>query len=207
MEIKENACIVIVGSWNLNILNPTWFAREFPQLEIGKEVHVEMDMTTGSLRFIVQKIKINPNPNKLIFFSGVDENENYDLMSEIATETVNKLKHTPIMAVGHNISFFTDNTFRLFENYELDKYEEFYKNTASTIALNSQEIKHALAYENYILNLTYSINRERNYIKFNYNYTINNNEKIIEYLGNFKKNIEDSKIIYSKLVEENANAN
>lgn len=205
MEIKDHANIVIVGSWNLNILNPTWFAKEFPQLKIGKDVSVEMDITTGALRFIVQKIKINPNPNKLVFFSDVDENENYDLMSEIATETVNKLRHTPIIAVGHNISFFTDNTFGLFENYELDKYQKFYKETADTIALNSQEIKHALAYENYVLNLTYSINRQRNSIKFNYNYTINNNERIIDYLRNFKENIENSKELYSKLVRKNAN--
>lgn len=206
MEIKENASIVIAGSWNVGILNPTWFAREFPKLKLesGKDVDIEVEITTGSLRFLVQKIKINPNPHKLIFFSDVDENENYELMSEIAAETVNKLQHTPIIAVGHNISFFTDNTFGLFEDHELNECEKFYKDTASAIALNSQEIKHPLAYENYILNLTYNINRERNYIKFNYNYTTNNKEKIIEYLKDFRENIENSKEIYSKLVKENA---
>jgi hypothetical protein len=126
-------------------------------------------------------------------------------MSEIAAETVNKLKHTPIIAVGHNISFFTDNTFELFEDHGLDKYEEFYKDTAGAIAFNSQEIKHTLAYKDYVLNLTYNINRQRNYVNFNYNYTTSNNEKIIEYLKHFKKNIEDSKTIFSKLVEKNAN--
>ncbi len=205
MEIKENASIVLVGSWNLSILTPAWFAKEFPQLKLGKEVPVEMEMSTGSIRFIAQQIKINPNPNKLIFFSDVDNSENYDLMSEIATETVNKLRYTPIMAVGHNISYFTDDTFALFENYELDENEEFYKEAANTIALNSQEIQHALAYENYILNLTYNINRQRDFIKFNYNYTTSNNEKIIKYLRDFKENIEKSKIIYSKLVKKNAN--
>lgn len=204
MEIKENASIVIAGSWNVGILNPAWFASEFPQLRLEKDVPVEVEITTGSLRFIVQKIKINPNPNKLIFFSNVDENENYELMSEIAAETVNKLKHTPIIAVGHNISFFADNAFGLFEGRGLDNYEEFYKDTASTIAFNSQEIKHPLAYKDYVLNLTYNINRERNYINFNYNYTIKKNDRIIEYLKDFKKNIDNSKIIYSKLVKKNA---
>lgn len=125
-------------------------------------------------------------------------------MSRIAIGTVNKLYYTPIIAIGHNISFSTDNTFELFENKELDKYTEFYKKTASTIALNSQEVKHSLAYENYMLNITYNISRQENSIKFNFNYTTNNNEKIVEYLGNFKKNIEYSKTIYSKLVKKDA---
>ena len=204
MEIKDNANIVIVGAWNINIIKPAWFAKQFPQLKIGKEVSIEMEMNTGAFRFQVQKIKINPNPNKLVFFSDVDENENYDLMSEIATETVNKLQHTPIIAIGHNISFFTDNTFVLFENDELNNYEEFYKKTASTVAFNSQEIKHSLAYENYILNLTYNINRQKGFIKFNYNYATSNYEKVMEYIKDFRKNIENSKTIFNKLVKNNA---
>jgi hypothetical protein len=201
MEIKENASIVIVGEWNVGILKPLWFAKEFPQLEIKDEVPVELEMSTGAFRFQVQKIKINPNPNKLIFFSDVDENKNYDLMSEIAIETVNKLQHTPVVAIGHNISFFTDDTFRLFENDALDNYEEFYKSKANCIALNAQEIKHSLAYENYTLNLTYNINRQKHFVMFNYNYSTSNIKKTVEFLESFKTNITDSKTIFSKLVK------
>ncbi len=38
MIIKDNANIVIVGPWNLSILNPAWFAKEFPELKIGIEI-------------------------------------------------------------------------------------------------------------------------------------------------------------------------
>ncbi len=206
MEVKEKTNIVLLGSWNLGILTPSFFANEFSDLKMEKDINVEMILGTGGFRFSVQNIIINPNPNKLILFSTINDYENYNLMEEIAIKIVEKLHYTPIMAVGHNISYFTDSAFKLFENDKLDQCEEFYKKETSTIALNSQEVKHALSYENYTLNLTYNVNRQRNYVTFNYNYPTNNsdNNKTIEYLGSFKKNIEESKVICTKLVKENA---
>lgn len=200
--IKDNANIVLIGSWNLSILNPTWFAKEFPELKIGKEISVEMELNTHALRFTIQNIIINPNPNKLIFFSTTDDDKNYESMEKLVADTVKKLPHTPIRAIGHNISYFVDNNFELFESEKLDKYEEFYKGTTKTIALNSQEIKHSLAYENFMLNLTYNINRQKNFISFNFNYEVKNSEKIEEYLKDFKKNIDYSKTLYSNLLKK-----
>ncbi len=203
MTVKDNASIVIVGSWNLAILNPTWFAKEFPELGIGKEILIEMELNTRALKFQVHNITINPNPNKLIFFSTKDDDKDYEEMENMALNTVRKLPHTPIKAIGHNISYFTDNNFELFESDKLDKYEEFYKDKTKTLALNSHEIKHSLAYENFMLNLTYNINRQKNFLSFNYNYEVKNVEKIEEYLKDFKTNINHSKAIYSKLVKKN----
>ncbi len=203
ISIKDNANIVIIGSWNLSILSPTWFAKEFPELKIGKEIPVEMELNTRALKFSVQNITINPNPNKLIFFSTVDDDKNYEQMEKLAVDTVKKLSHTPIKAIGHNISYFTDNDFELFQSDKLDEYEKFYKEKTKTIALNSHEIKHSLAYEHYILNLSYNINRQKNFISFNFHYEVNNVEKIEGYLKDFKKNIDQSKTIYSKLLKTN----
>lgn len=66
MKIKENANIVLLGAWTLSILNPTFFANEFPELKIERDVPVDIELNTRALRFTVQKIIINPN--KLIFF-------------------------------------------------------------------------------------------------------------------------------------------
>lgn len=207
MEIKEAASIVLVGAWNLSILNPDWYAREFPQLEMkGKDIPVEMEVATGSLRFEAKGkgLKINPNPTKLIL-SCTDDSKNYDLISEIAVGTVSKLQHTPITGIGHNITYHSDNIFELFDESELDKCETFYKKTANVITSNFQEIKHSLAYENYVLNVTYYISRERNSIRFNYSYGIDKREKIESYLMSFKENIKDSETLYSELVKQNDN--
>ncbi|MEE8329509.1 MAG: hypothetical protein V3R54_06225 [Thermodesulfovibrionia bacterium] len=202
ISIKDNANIVLRGSWNLSILNPTWFAKEFPELNIGKEIAVEMELNTQALRFTVQNIIINPNLDRLIFFSTTDDAKNYESVEKLAVDTVKKLPHTPIRGIGHNISYIVDGNFELFESEELDKHEEFYKAAAKTIALNSQEIKHSLAYENFMLNLTYNINRQKNFVSFNFHYEVKSSEKIEEYLKDFRKNIEYSKTLYDKLLKK-----
>lgn len=201
MEIKESASIVLVGAWNLSILNPDWYAREFPQLELqGKKIPVDFDLVTGAVRFEAKGLKINPNPKKLIF-SCTDDSKNYDLISEIAVGTVNKLQHTPITAIGHNITYHSDNIFVLFDESELDRCETFYKDKIDVISSNFQEINHVLAYEKHVLNITYYIDRKRNSIRFNYSYDINNSVNTESLLMKFKENIENSETLYSKLVK------
>jgi hypothetical protein len=201
MTIKDYPSLVIAGIWNLGILSPPWFAKEFPDLVKQKEVPLEIQLGTNSLRFTINGIIINPNPNKLIFFSKTKEDSQYELIEQFAQGVVSRLPHTPITALGHNISYFTDEEeFSLFEKDILNKCEDSYKSKLNISALNSQETVHSLSYENFNLNLTYNFNRKKKFVSFNYHYEVTDIEKIKVYIAEFKKNIEHSAEIFSKLV-------
>ncbi len=202
MKIKDNPNIVIAGAWNLNILTPTWFAQEFPDLIKQKEVPVEVEIGTGILKFSIDdRVKINPNPDKLIFFSEIAERSNYELVEKLAMDTVSKLRHTPITALGHNVSYFLDEeSFSLFNEESMSKYEDYYKKELSIAAFNTQQIMHALSYENYTLNLTYNMNRQKNFISFNYHYNMTDTGRIKEFISEFKNNINNSEEIFNKIV-------
>lgn len=202
MKIKENPTIVIAGAWNLNILTPQWYAKEFPELAIQKEIPAEVQIGTGILKFSIDnKIKINPNPDKLIFYSEIAERSNYELVEKFAMDTVSKLPHTPITAVGHNIAYFLDEGgFSLFNEDSLSNYEEYYKKELSITAFNTQQILHKLSYENYLLNLTYNINRQKNFVSLNYHYNVTDISRIAEFISEFKNNINNSEEIFKKIV-------
>lgn len=200
MTFKESPNLVIAGIWNLGILTPQWYAKEFPDLIKQKEFSTEIQIGIGALRFTVENIIINPTPDKLIFFSKSSESAQYELIEKLALGTITKLPHTPITALGHNISYFSNGEkFRLFESGILDKNEEFYKKEVAVIALNSQSVKHSLSYENYSLNLTYDFNRKKNFVSFNYHYEVSNIDKIKECILDFRKNINHSETIMQKI--------
>ena len=204
MTFKEYPNLVIVGIWNLGILTPQWYAKEFPDLIKQKEFSsVEIEIGTGALKIPVEDIVINPNPGKLIFFSQNDNASKFELIEKLAKGTVEKLPHTPITALGHNISYFTDEKkFRLFNPDILDKCEDFYKKEVSVSSLNTQRTIHSLSHENFTLNLTYEFTRKKNFVSFNYHYEVSGIDKIQEYILDFKKNIENSAEILQKILTQ-----
>lgn len=204
MVFKEYPNLVINGMWNPGILTPQWYAKEFPDLIKQKEFpSIEIEIGTGALKIPLEDIIINPNPGKLIFFSQNDNVSKFELIEKLAAGTVEKLPYTPIIALGHNISYFIDEKkFKLFESDMLDKCEVFYKNEAAISALNSQKIMHPLSFEKFTLNLTYEFSRKRNSVSFNYHYEVSSIEKIKECILDFRKNIKQAEALMTKIIGE-----
>ena len=204
MTFKEYPNLVIVGVWNLGILTPQWYAKEFPDLIKQKEFpSLEIEIGTGASKISIEDIVINPSPGKLIFFSQNDNASKFELIEKLADGTVEKLKHTPIIALGHNISYFIDEKkFKLFELDMLDKCEDFYKNEASISALSSQKIIHSLSFEKFTLNLTYEFSRTKNSVSFNYHYEVSSIDEIKEYILDFRKNINNAEAFMIKIIGE-----
>lgn len=201
MEIKEYPSLVIAGIWNLSILTPEWYAKMFPDfVDQAKEFRAKIQIGTGALKFDIKNITINPAPDKLILFSKKTDDNDYELIEKLAIGTVSKLPHTPIRALGHNISYsIGDKDFIWFNADKLGEFEDFYKKELGTSAFNSQKIKHKLSYENHDLNLTYDVKRQEKIISFNYNYEITDPEKINVYISEFRNNITNSLEITKKL--------
>lgn len=109
------------------------------------------------------------------------ENEQcYENITSLSLGIYEKLPHTPISNIGHNISYqlVENERFKLFKTDLLGTYREFHDENLKTEYFNSLQIKHTITFENYILNLTYDMDQERNVLAFNFHYDVKNALKV-----------------------------
>ena len=57
------------------------------------------------IRFRVHGVIVQPTSNRLDLIAEDESSQTYDLIARMATSIVERLPHTPIRAVGHNLSF------------------------------------------------------------------------------------------------------
>lgn len=202
MEIKGNTNLVIAGNWNLSILTPDWFLKQFPdKIQHKKQIPVEFSVGTGAIRFTLENILVQPASNRLDLITRFEGVNHYNRIIDFAVGIVEKLPHTPITAVGHNISYYlTTEKFKCCEEEKLDELQDQYSKFIKKTVLNSQQIKHSLEFEDHILNLLFDVNRKKSYIDFNFHYKVTETQKIRNYVASFTENILSSKEIFKELV-------
>ncbi|MBA7705697.1 hypothetical protein ES703_114533 [subsurface metagenome] len=202
MEIKEHTNLIIVGNWNINILTPDWFIKQFPdKIKHKQPVPVEFSLGTGVIRFTIENIIIQPTSNRLDLITTIEDVNHYNTITDFAIGIVEKLPHTPISAIGHNIAYYlTTERFKYFNEDQVESFHGKYNQFIKKVVLNSQQIRHSLEFEDYILNLTYDINRKKSYIDFNFHYTVTEITKANDYIMSFKDNISSTAEIFKELV-------
>jgi hypothetical protein len=101
--VPDSWSIVIVGRWNVSILNPTWLGKHVFE---NPEVQVEFSLTPGSPpRFTSREIRIVPQ-NAAVTVQAVQYTEAaMRRAEEVACKLLELLQHTPVSAVGVNFGF------------------------------------------------------------------------------------------------------
>ncbi|MCK4907391.1 MAG: hypothetical protein KAS64_07570 [Spirochaetes bacterium] len=205
MKIIENPSIVLLGMWNLGILQPKWFIDEFPDIIKEKEIPFEVNIQINALRFTIDdgNIQINPMPDKLIIRKIDGNTAVLDKIINLTKGIVKKLPHTPITAIGHNIGYELEESeefgiegINQYQEYE-DKYKEFY----SEAVLLNNNIKHSISFTDFTVNINYQIDRTKKNIGFNYNYPIKDRKTIENAIENLKMNIVKSTELYGRVVK------
>ena len=204
MEIKGSTNLVVAGNWNVSILTPNWFVKQFPRLiKTTKNIPVEFQIGGGGMRFTLEDIVIEPTANRLNVRTEIEDDVHYELIMKLTAGVVEKLPHTPIVAIGHNVSYsLTSEVFRFFEKDHIDAYLNTYSDLLPKVNMNSQQIKHVLAFEDYLLNLTYEIGRKKCHIEFNFHYNVTETSPIQDYIGAFKKNILQTRELIKQLTKK-----
>ena len=105
MELVGYPSIVIAGSWNRRILTPEWFYSQFPDLPPKKDIQIEMELSSGFVKFEIENIEIKTEPTKLILFAKKTEERTYGLAEDLAAGITERLLHTPFLGVGHNLDY------------------------------------------------------------------------------------------------------
>ena len=199
MELKEKPSLVIIGKWNQAILTHEWILKEFPGNFKQKETPIEYSFDINAFRFTIDNILIQPTSRSLILFAEKLEEKLYKKISGLASGIVDKLPHTPIIAIGHNIAYYSKKV-NFFNYSKLDDLQEEYKKKITTGVINSQQIKHSIEFEDHVLNLSFNINRKKCFIDFNYHYPIKSISNKTEIINKFKENIIHSKSLLKELM-------
>jgi len=208
MRIRGHTNLVIIGRWNVLILRPDWFIKEFPEIIHSKAkdaIPVEFSFDTGFIRFTLEGVRIQPMANRLALVTIVEDENHYDRVAQLATGIVEKLPHTPFVAVGHNVAYnlTEEESMKYVPKDKLDELETIYQPVLPTATLTSHRERHAIDMSDYVLNLVFELDRQQSYIDFNFNYSVQNNfGATTKAISQFTSNVLTAKDLYKKLVEE-----
>lgn len=107
--ILDSWTIVIVGKWNTRIFSPEWVAKHLFGKEKGDSIQLELQVAPDfRLRLSSDNIVIFPDDDKLIIGVKSKDLEVLKKAQYIAQQILTTLKHTPVAAVGINLSFALD---------------------------------------------------------------------------------------------------
>lgn len=206
MKIREKTNLVIVGSWNLGILKPDWFKKEFEWKNENKNIPIELSLgSTNLIRFTLDDILIQPFHNRLELIANKEDDDIYESISALAYKILEKLPHTPINAIGQNRVYILEKneTFKHLQDIRLDDFKDIYEEKAESSTINTIEIKHVIEYEDHFLNIIYIINRKNSIIHLNFHYNIQSAVDPKNIITRFIDNIiRADKIVKNLIVED-----
>lgn len=210
----NDATLVIVGAWNIAILDPQWIVRNALQVPPGTKIPVEMEVSMGiatNFRSKINDLFFMPSPDKFIINPSKENEELFRLADSAAINLYKTLSHTPIQAIGYNFTYILDAD----ETYTIDitncagtEYPEIYKKI-DAIARPETNIQHSLLLgtdDSVVLNIHYNTTSNNKLIKMNYHYQVNKDaKKIDEALGRFNSYYQHSKLMQSLLIRKEGN--
>lgn len=163
-RIRDDWTIVIVGSWNVGIFNPTWLANHIFESD---QVTLEFGVQAGIHRRIIgDNVIIIPAMGRLILAPMEISPPILQRMEEVASRILELLEHTPIISAGINFVYklhpITDELAGQFPIYQRDRFTEH-----GTV-INSRSYGWKMDYQGQIINLTCDLDDQQLLIKFNF---------------------------------------
>jgi hypothetical protein len=103
-NVLDDRTIVLVGSWNVAILNPDWVARELFGVDTV-EAQILIAEGQTSLKYKVDNVSISPQPSRVIVASLATTDECLQQSECIAARLLERLPVTPVTAIGVNFGY------------------------------------------------------------------------------------------------------
>jgi hypothetical protein len=205
--LNEATCVV-VGAWNLAILNPRWIATEILKLPEKTQIPIEMAIGPSiSLKASISDLFITPGSDRIIISPAREDKALFQVADKIINDLYATLPHTPITAIGYNFSYELEEgeEFAIAISFEATRFSDVFK-TFGAAAGSSSMIQHSLAlYEDayVVLNLVQKMEETKKSVAMNYHYQTNNDKKQIENsLNKFLSSYKHSQAAISKLIKK-----
>jgi hypothetical protein len=114
IPIFDNWTVVIAGQWNPAMINAEWIGRTLLQRPPGTtniRMEIILDQLNGNIqrRFFTSDLVIKPDLANLTFGVKRNEDQNLNLVSQVASRVLTELNYTPITGIGINFGFKEDN--------------------------------------------------------------------------------------------------
>lgn len=201
---RPSTNLTIVGAWNTAILTPEWVVQRVDWLKTDGEIPIEVSIgIPQNIRFRVHGVIVQPTSNRLDLIAEEESSQTYDLMARMATSIVERLPHTPIRAVGHNLSFDLEDgeRFKAVAGTDLDSVQEQYREIDAGSVVNAIQVKHAVESSSFTLNVTYALTRKTLVLDLNYHYPIVEGVDLAGILKEFTDNIRAGNELARHVVE------
>lgn len=202
---RPSTNLTVVGAWNTAILTPEWVVQRVDWLKTDEKIPIEVSIgIPQSIRFRVHGVIVQPTSNRLDLIAEEESSQTYELIARMATSIVERLPHTPIRAVGHNVSFDLEDgeRFKAVPGTDLDSVQEQYRAIGGGDAVNGIQVKHAVESSTHTLNITYALTRENLVLDLNYHYPVVEGLHLAGILKEFPDNIHAGKELAQHLVEK-----
>lgn len=192
--------ITIAGNWNVAILTPEWIEEEFPDFWTGEKIPMEIGINIRDIRYEMKDLLINPRPDRLIISPKNETKECFDDLISLAGGILEKLSHTPIIAVGSNFAFVLDESDDIShvcgDNEKLHDHYNMIGKKYSGISV----IQHVLTENDKQVTISYNLSINTKMVTFNYNRNTTNKDEVKGFVNDFKNHFVDAKNIIDKLL-------
>jgi hypothetical protein len=103
--VAEGWNVVVVGAWNVAILNPEWLGRN-----LFKDSNVQVEIPIGGqpvalMRVTSAGVRVLTAPDRVIFSPVKIDDGSLRRVEECAVDLLRQLPHTPLVAIGVNFKF------------------------------------------------------------------------------------------------------
>lgn len=202
--LNTESNLVILGAWNIAILQPNWFLKHFKEFKKEEKIPVEfLASTNPRMRFKLNDILICPENGRLTLFPQNNSIENLNFITKISSGVCEKLYHTPITATGNNFIFeLEENESHVMDNFlDTEKQNDYYENIGLQ-NFNNRSFTHSFSFSNYILNIAYNNKlKDKTILTYNFHYETKTKEAILNAINSLVKNFERASELNSKLIE------
>ncbi len=200
--------ITIRGAWNVAIFDEVWLSREIcSNAQVQTEIKPVLPIMEVRFR-LPDGVLVSPTPDKL--FIRADKTAKYENVMNTALLIIKKLPHTPVMAIGNNISFALKKGTDFLEKngVAFSCLAEKISTLAESSHLKGLKANMSFQCESYILNLTYAKDNGVEKIFFNFHYHLQKNTQagrqteIKKIINKFDFCCKDATLILESLIRK-----
>ncbi len=195
--------LVIVGAWNVSIVNPLWLYDQFPNILKNPtkcKAFIKMVPTTV-YQYIFDDATLELSSSKITLIPKSDNQKALQFVLKLGLSIYERLPHTPVIAVGHNFNYKVGKkeALSILKILE-DRKAEVLLNSINSENVIEKETKYSFAFSDYQLSISLIDKNDIISVSMNYHYPIESQPNVEKAINDLIVNYKDSKIIYTSLV-------
>lgn len=209
--LGEKATLIVAGAWNPAIITPHWIGREILGYQPDKQFQVGLQLPLhgigGAPRFTFEGLSITTTPDSMTFHLDASSPLQVERTFEVAAKILHALSHTPVAALGINISFAVESLEPfLAQTFDCNKCIAEFSGDENA-KLVTQTWHAAIKVSDHLINVTCTKSGDGAMFDFNHHYELDGSTKRAEQILSTKALFEQLKAVSESLVDGTVKGN